>query len=59
MTSPAQLEKACKSVGYDYKKFEDLVVMYSSGTTMAPMSDKREAVPSAGALKAALETASG
>lgn len=56
MKSPTQMEAACKKAGYDYQKFAPLVVMHSSGTTLAPMSDKRTAVPSVGGLKAAMDS---
>jgi hypothetical protein len=52
LVSPAQLEKVCKAKGVDFKKYSDYAVSVSSGTTLAPESDKRpSALPSAG-LKA-------
>jgi hypothetical protein len=52
LVSPAQLEKVCKQKGVDFAKYSDYAVSVSSGTTLAPESDKRPAaLPSAG-LKA-------
>ena len=42
-TAP-QIEKVCKAIGYDFKSFEPLIAKVSSGTTLAPESDKRPAV---------------
>jgi hypothetical protein len=46
LKSPAQIEKLCKAEGKDFTKLADLVVSESSGTTLAPASDKRPAVVS-------------
>mgnify|MGYP001814776136 CR=1 FL=1 len=45
LKSAPQLEKVCKAKEIDFKQeFGDMVVSRSSGTTMAPESDPREAV---------------
>ena len=45
LKSPPQLEKVCKAKGVDFNDtFGEMVVSRSSGTTLAPESDKREAV---------------
>lgn len=44
LKSPPQIEKLCKEIGYPFDRFSDLVASVSSGTTLAPESDKRPAV---------------
>lgn len=44
LMSPPQIEKVCKAKGVDFKKFDDLVVSVSSGTTLVSERDKRPAV---------------
>jgi hypothetical protein len=41
--SAPQMEKVCKELGIDWKKYSALVSAVSSGTTMAKSSDPREA----------------
>ena len=54
LNSPAQMEKLFKKKGIDPSKITDYVSSVSSGLTLAPESDKREAALPAAALKAAL-----
>jgi len=51
LKSPPQLEKVLKQKDVDFKQFEDYIVSVSSGTTIAPESDKRAALLPAGALE--------
>jgi hypothetical protein len=44
MRSAPQIEKLCKQKDVDFKKFAEYIISSSSGTTMAPESDRREAV---------------
>ena len=44
LKSPPQIEKLCKQIGYPFEGFNELVASVSSGTTVAPESDKRPAV---------------
>ena len=44
LKSPAQLEKVCKAKKIDFKKYNALIASVSSGTTLAPESDKRPGV---------------
>ena len=44
LKSPAQLEKVCKAKKIDFKKYNNLIASVSSGTTLAPESDKRPGV---------------
>jgi len=44
LKSPAQVEKILKKAEKDFSKLSDLIVKESSGNTVAPESDKREAV---------------
>ena len=44
LLSPAQLEKACKAKGVDFKKFEEYCTSLSSGNTLAPEDDPRPAI---------------
>ena len=45
LKSPAQLEKVCKAKGnVDFKQYDKYISAISSGTTLAPESDKRPAV---------------
>jgi len=41
LKSPAQMEKLFKQIGVDPEKLSDYIVSVSSGTTIAPVSDKR------------------
>lgn len=60
IVSPAQAEKALKSAGLPDELPAHLVESVSSGTTLAPESDKRPAVPIAsGALKLLSERLAG
>jgi len=43
LKSPAQLEKVCKTLGVDFKAYSKFISAVSSGTTLAPVSDKRPA----------------
>ena len=52
--SPAQAEKAAKKAGV-VLRMKDRTVSESSGTTIAPASDKREAVPTQKAISEALK----
>ena len=46
LLSPAQMEKHCKQIGVDFKKFEGYISSVSTGTTLAKSTDKRpEALP--------------
>ena len=51
LKSPPQLEKVLKQKDVDFKQFEDYIVSVSSGTTIAPESDKRAALLPTGALE--------
>ena len=42
--SPAQLEAVCKQKGVDFTKFESMIHLQSSGTTLVKDSDSRQAV---------------
>ena len=44
MCTPPQFEKICKAKGVDFKKYSDMIVSVSSGTTLAPADDPREGV---------------
>jgi hypothetical protein len=44
LRSPAQLEKACKKNGVDFKLLTPFIVREPAGTTLVPASDKRDAV---------------
>ena len=44
LKSPAQIEKLCKELKYPFKDFAAMASKISSGTTLAPASDKRPAV---------------
>lgn len=55
LISPPQIEKLFKQKEIDFSKIGDYIVSESSGTTIAPDSDKRQAVLSKDALKAALQ----
>lgn len=55
LKSPAQMEKLCKAIDYDFAKFEELISKVSSGTTLAAAEDERSAVPSVAGLAEALE----
>jgi hypothetical protein len=55
LITPAQAEKAAKAAGVAID-LEELTVRESSGTTLAPESDKREAVLSSEAFAAALDS---
>jgi len=57
LLSPTQMRKAAKAAGKTIDLTE-LTVKASSGTTIAPESDKRDAVPSGKALEAALASIS-
>ena len=43
LKSPPAMEKVCKAKGIDFKKYAEHVSSVSSGTTLAPEDDKREA----------------
>jgi len=59
LKSPAQVRKLIKALGHDVDLIElGLTKKESSGTTIAPESDKREAVMSTEALSAALASVS-
>ena len=46
LKSPAQMEKVCKQKGVDFKKYDSMIHLHSSGTTLAKDTDKRpEALP--------------
>lgn len=46
LKSAPQMEKVCKSKGIDFKKYESMITLHSSGTTLVKSSDKRqEALP--------------
>lgn len=48
MKSPTQLKKVCKTKGVDFDKFDSYCSATSSGTTIAPATDKRpEYLPTA------------
>lgn len=57
LLTPAQMRKAAKTAGKEVDLTE-LTVKNSSGNTIAPESDKRDAVPSGKALEAALASIS-
>lgn len=44
LLSPPQLEKVCKEKGIPFKAYTEYITSHSSGTTLAPESDKRQAV---------------
>jgi hypothetical protein len=44
LKSPAKMEKLCKEKGVPFRPYAEMAVMLSSGNTMAPESDKREAI---------------
>ena len=44
MVTPPQFEKICKQKDVDFKKYEDNIVLVSSGTTLAPSDDPREGI---------------
>lgn len=44
MKSAPQMEKVCKAKGVDFKKYQSIISLHSSGTTLVKDSDKREAV---------------
>jgi hypothetical protein len=44
LKSPTQIEKVCKAKGVDFKKFESMITLHSSGTTLVKDSDSRQAV---------------
>lgn len=44
LKSAPQMEKACKAKGVDFKKFESMISLHSSGTTLVKDSDSRTAV---------------
>jgi hypothetical protein len=40
------MEKVCKAKGVDFKKYESMIHLHSSGTTLVKSDDKRqEALP--------------
>ena len=46
LKSAPQMEKVCKQNGVDFKKYESMIVLHSSGTTLVKADDKRsEAIP--------------
>jgi len=46
LKSPPQLEKKCVELGVDFESYGEYISCVSSGTTVAPASDKRkEALP--------------
>jgi hypothetical protein len=55
LKSPAQMEKVLKAKKIDDTMITDYIVSVSSGVTMAPAGDKREAVLPRDALRAALQ----
>ena len=55
LKSPAQMEKVLAEKGLDKSLITDYISSVSSGTTIAPASDKREAVLPCAAMRAALE----
>ena len=54
LNSPAQMEKELKQRNFDPDMITDYISSVSSGLTVAPESDKREAAMPEAALKAAL-----
>jgi hypothetical protein len=50
LKSAPQMEKVCKSKGIDFKKYESMISLHSSGTTLVKDSDKRPAALSLNAL---------
>ena len=55
LKSPAQLEKLFKQKKLDFSKINNYIAMVSSGTTMAPASDKREEAIPTKAFKSAMQ----
>jgi len=55
LKSPAQLEKLFKRKKLDFSKINNYIAMVSSGTTMAPASDKREEAIPTKAFKSAMQ----
>lgn len=51
LATPAALEKLCKSHEVDFEKFTDYIESVSSGTTIAPESDKRPKALAQGSLE--------
>lgn len=43
LKSAPQMEKVCKKNGVDFKKYESMIVLHSSGTTLVKADDKRSA----------------
>lgn len=58
LKSPAQLEKTCKAKGVDFDKYDAYIESVSTGTTLAPDSDKRPEIIGAEGLAAALDSIS-
>lgn len=54
LLSPAQIEKVLKQKHIDFGKVGDYIASVSSGSTLAPESDKRSAILSTDALKNAM-----
>ncbi len=51
LKSPAQFEKLCKEKSIDFKQYSNYISFVSSGTTLVPDSDKREAAMPVNAIE--------
>jgi hypothetical protein len=54
LKSPAQLEKVCKQIGVDFKKYASYTESVSTGSTIASADDKRPELLSTSALASAI-----
>ena len=52
LKSAPQMEKVCKRKGVDFKKYESMITLHSSGTTLVKSTDKRQEALSLKALAA-------